>query len=89
MSIYFGEGVFTEEKDNICNLPEVATIEIHRSKETGHYYLHFVEWASGWNDGKWQDQEITEDIARILLCHCYPEHCEFIMKCNMGKEEDT
>ena len=68
------EGVHTKEKDNICNLPKVANIEIHRSNETGHFYITFIEWASGFNDGLWQNQEIDEDIARLLLSICYPGH---------------
>lgn len=68
------EGVFTKEKDNICNLPKLANIEIHRSNETGKYYLTFIEWMSGWNDGLWQDQEITEYTARMMLAFCYPDH---------------
>lgn len=79
------EGVFTKEKDNICNLPTLAKIELHRSKETGHYYLNFIEWVSGWNNGFWQNQEIPEDMARLILSCCYPEHIEYFMDCDMGK----
>jgi len=68
------EGVFTKEKNNICNLPTIAKIEIHRSAETGKFYLNFIEWASKWNEGRWQDQEITEQTVRMILSFCYPEH---------------
>ena len=79
------EGVRTKENDNICNLPKLADIELHRSNETGHYYLTFIEWVSGWNDGMWQDQEISEDIARLILSLCYPEHVTQMMTKDLSK----
>lgn len=80
------EGVFTtKENDNICNLPRLATIKLHRSKETGHYYLNFIEYVSGWNEGRWQAQEIPEDVARMLLCFCYPDHLSECYRLNFDK----
>ena len=79
------EGVFTKEKDNICNLPKIADIEIHRSNETGKYYLNFIEWVSEWNEGRWQAQEINEHVVRMLLSFCYPEHILEVMSKDLGK----
>ena len=79
------EGVFTKENENICNLPTLAKIELHRSKETGAYYLNFIEWVSDWNEGIWQDQEISEDMARIILSMCYPEHMQQMMTKDLWK----
>jgi len=79
------EGVFTKEKDNICNLPRIATIQIHRSSETGKFYLNFIEWMSGWNEGRWQDQEIPECVAKMMLSFCYPDHIAECMAADLGK----
>ena len=31
-----------EETENICNMPEIATVELHRSNDTGNYYLKYL-----------------------------------------------
>ena len=79
------EGVFTEEKENICCLPTIAKIVIHRSKETGKFYLNFIEWMSDWNEGSWQEQEVPEDVVRLMLSFCYPEHISQCMTKDLGK----
>lgn len=81
------EGVYTKEDENICNLPKLATIELHKSNKTGHYYLTFIEHVSGWNEGRWQDQEINEDIAKMLMAFCYPEHVYECYKLSFKVEE--
>ena len=83
------EGVFTKEKNNISGLPSVADIEIHRSPETGKFYLKFIEWFSGWNEGSWQEQEIPEDAVRLLLTLCYPDHITQVMRADLGKGVET
>jgi len=62
------------EKDNICNLPELMSIEVHMSKETGRYYLHFIEWTDTTcnNNGSWTDMEISGKIYNALRKICYP-----------------
>lgn len=59
------------EKDNICNLPLVGLIEIHRSDETGNKYLNFISWDddSGFNikKGRWIEKRISEsDLIKIV-----------------------
>lgn len=36
-----------EETQNVCAMPEIATIELHRSEETGNYYLNYITWFDG------------------------------------------
>lgn len=61
----------TTEKDNICNLPLVALIEIHRSDETGYKYLNFISWDDdsgiGTKKGRWTEKRISEsDLTKIV-----------------------
>ena len=83
------EGVFTKEKGNIGGLPSIADIELHRSDDTGHFYLKFIEWFSGWNEGRWQCQEIPEDSARIIMSFLYPDHITECYKVYFGKSKET
>ena len=63
------------ESDNICNLPEVLTVELHRSDTTGKYYLHFIDHSDTTcnNKGYWTDIPVSEDAGKQLLRMCYPE----------------
>ena len=59
------------EKDNICNLPVVALIEIHRSDETGIKYVSFISWDDdsgiGIKKGRWIEKRISEnDLTKIV-----------------------
>lgn len=61
----------TTEKDNICNLPLIALIEIHRSDETGNKYLNFISWDDnsgiGIKKGRWMEKRIFEsDLIKII-----------------------
>jgi hypothetical protein len=66
--------MYEGEKDNICNMPEIATIEIHKSKETGRYYIHYI--CHNWKindlnfnavDGLWTDKYIPKSKAQALM----------------------
>lgn len=60
-----------KEKDNICNLPTVATINIHKSKETGKWYIEYIDKSTG--DGNWKEHEITEEFAKMMISYCHKE----------------
>lgn len=36
------------ERENVCNMPEVATIEIHESAETGKNYACWISADTGY-----------------------------------------
>lgn len=61
-----------KETDNVCNMPQLVTVNIHRSKKTGAYYLHVINYDGRikTEHGLWTDVEITEkeveEIADII-----------------------
>lgn len=60
------------EVDNVCNMPQAVHIGIHKSKKTGAYYLHVINYDDRIKTeyGVWTDVEITEkevkEIADII-----------------------
>ena len=63
------------EKENISNMPELLTVQLHRSNETGRYYLQFIDHSETTcnNDGIWTYIPIEDSMAKQLLRMCYPE----------------
>lgn len=61
------------EKDNICNTPRIATIEVHHNKYgSGEYFVHFIEHAGTHASGSWQDREISKEEYETLMAFCAP-----------------
>lgn len=60
------------EVDNVCNMPQLVTVNVHRSKKTGAYYLNVINYDDRIETeyGLWTDVEITEkeveEIADII-----------------------
>lgn len=55
------------EKTYVCNMPEIATIELHQSNETGKYYFHFIGWTGRKETyGIWHDSEATEEEIKWI-----------------------
>lgn len=58
-------------KDDVCNMEEIATIEIH--KDGDRYYLNFITYGEisellGVRSGSWKEKRISyKDI--VALCH--------------------
>ena len=63
------------ESDNICNLPEVLIVELHKSATTGKYYLHFIDHSDTTcnNKGYWTDIPTSEEAAKQLMRMCYTD----------------
>ena len=61
------------ETENVCNMPEVLNIEVHRSEQTGRYYIEFIDWSGTGRVGSWTTRNITEAIFNVLLKICYPK----------------
>lgn len=61
-----------KETDNVCNMPQIVYIGIHKSKKTGAYYLNVINYDDRIETeyGLWTDVEITEkevkEIADII-----------------------
>lgn len=54
--------------DNICNTPELATIELHHNKYgTGEYFSTFITHADLPSDGLWQDGLLTKEEVRKII----------------------
>lgn len=53
------------EKDNICNLSTIATIKIHNSRETGKWYIEYLDMSKG--SGQWKENEIAEEFAKSVI----------------------
>jgi len=64
-----------KESDNVCNMPELLMVEVHKSKDTGKYYVNFIDHTGTTcnNDGYWTDHEIAENTLKQILQICYPE----------------
>lgn len=60
-----------EETENICNMPEVLTLEIHKSEDTGKYYATFIGYSEKmeWKQqGKWLDtRELKESFVEEIV----------------------
>ena len=55
-------------QNNICNTPEIASIELHHNKYgTGEYFLTFITHCDLPGDGFWTDGLITPDEAETIL----------------------
>lgn len=55
------------EAENVCNMPELFTMELHQSEQTGKLYLNFISWIGSTEVGEWMDIEITsKDVENLL-----------------------
>lgn len=55
------------ETENVCNMPELFTMELHQSEQTGKFYLNFISWIGPTEAGEWTDIEITsKDVENLL-----------------------
>lgn len=56
--------------ENVCNMPTIAKIDIHKSKETGRYYAEFIQFREC-NDsskcGVWTEKRITKKMVQEIL----------------------
>ena len=66
--------MYKGEKGNICGMPEIANIELHKSKETGKYYIRYI--CHNWKindlnfkavDGLWTEKYIPKSKAKALM----------------------
>ena len=54
--------------NNICNTPELATIELHYNKYgTGEYFSTFITHADLPLDGFWQNGLLTKEEVRKII----------------------
>ena len=51
------------ESENVCNMPEKATIILHQSNETGLYYIEVINYDDHIRAAKgcWKTKAITEE----------------------------
>ena len=57
-----------EETENICNMEEIATIEIRQSEQTGKKYFNFICWNDRGYNGLWQESKaISEDVINQIF----------------------
>lgn len=63
----------TEEYKNICNMPDVLDLEIHRSADTGKYYATFIGYHEKMRQGHWFD---TIELKKSWV----DELVDFLMK---------
>lgn len=55
------------ETENVCNMPELFTMELHQSEQTGKFYLNFISWIGPTEMGEWTDIEVTSmDVENLL-----------------------
>lgn len=55
-------------QDNICNTPEIATIELHHNKYgTGEYFSTFITHNGSPMDGYWTDGLLSENEVKGIL----------------------
>lgn len=55
------------ETENICNMPELFTMELHQSEQTGKFYLNFLSRIGLTEVGEWIDIEITsKDVENLF-----------------------
>ena len=61
------------ETENVCNMPKLLTLEVHRSEETGRYYLEFID-TSGMtaNQGVWSNRGFSKAKFISLMKELYP-----------------
>lgn len=56
-----------DETENVCNMPELFTMELHQSEQTGKLYLNFISWIGPTEVGEWTDIETTsKDVENLL-----------------------
>ena len=57
------------EKESVCNMPEIANINIHKSKETDKYYIDWIPLTKmSTGKGYWHDtREISEwEVKNVI-----------------------
>lgn len=59
------------EIENICNMPTIMKIEAHQSKETGNFYIEFIDCHSENTLHTWQQKNITKEQLSTLFSILY------------------
>ena len=55
------------ETENVCNMPELFTMELHRSEQTSKLYLNFISWIGPTEIGNWTEIEVKgTDVENLL-----------------------
>ena len=61
--------MYKGEKGNICGMPEIANIELHKSKETGKYYIRYI-------CHNWKINDLNfKAVDRKIYSYYYAAHC--------------
>lgn len=55
-----------KEIDYVDDMPRKAVIELHQSRETGRWYISFIEHVSERN-GEWRTKRIYDDAVYTLF----------------------
>lgn len=55
-----------KETNNVCNMPTVMDLRLHKSEDTGRYYINFLQYDRE-PEGRWLDKHITEEEAKRLI----------------------
>lgn len=55
------------ETENVCNMPSVMRMELHRSKETGKYYVEYIDNSEDERRGWWVNKKFSAKKAQELL----------------------
>ena len=55
------------ETENVCDMPELFTMELHQSEQTCKFYLNFISWIGPTEVGKWTEIEVKSmDVENLL-----------------------
>ena len=55
------------ETENVCSMPSIMKMELHRSKETGKYYVEYIQYSEEGRKGWWVNKKISAKKAQELL----------------------
>ena len=56
----------SREIDYVDDMPRKAVIELHQSRETGNWYISFIEYVSE-RSGEWRTKRIYDDAVHTLF----------------------
>ena len=59
-----------DEEDNVCNLPQIAEINLYLSETTGRYYVERITWCGDPEDGDWIDSPLTAQQVKEIMAIC-------------------
>lgn len=65
------------ESENVCNMPTICRIEIHKSEETGKYYSEFIQFRECKDQsecGVWNDKHISKKKMQEVINLIKGEH---------------